>query len=63
MRVVIARPANVETSFALVLNNHTNFYRLEETSSNWLVKRISAFLRFSLINQWHTYGITVYVIL
>ena len=49
-----------KTNFGLVLYNHANFYRFEETSSYWLVKRISVFLCFSLANQWHTSGITVY---
>ena len=47
-------------SFGLVHFNHANFYRFEETSSYWLVERTSIFLCFSLANQWHTSGITVY---
>ena len=47
-------------NFGLVLNNHFNFYRFEETFSYWLVERISVFLCFSLVNQRHTSGITVY---
>ena len=49
-----------KTNFGLVLYNHGNFYRFEETSSCWSVKLISLFLCFSLVNQWHTSGITVY---
>ena len=48
-----------KTNFGEVLYNPTNFYRFEETSSYWSVKRISVFLCFSLVNQWHTSGITV----
>ena len=48
------------TNFGLVLYNHANLNRFEETSSYWLVKRISVFLCFSLVNQPHTSGITVY---
>ena len=40
-----------ETKFDLVLDNHANFYRFEETSSYWSVKRISVAT---------TSGITVY---
>ena len=49
-----------KTNFGLVLYNHANFYRFEETSSYWSVKRILVFLCFSLVNQRHTSGITVY---
>ena len=49
-----------KTNFCLLLYNHTNFYRSEETSTYWSVKRISVFLCFSLVNQRHTSGITVY---
>ena len=35
-------------------------HRFEESSSYWSVKRISAFLYYSLVNQEHTSGITVY---
>ena len=49
-----------KTNFGLVLYNQTNFYQFEETSSYWSVKRISFFLCFSLVNQRHTSGITVY---
>ena len=49
-----------KTNFGLVLYNNANFYRFEETSSYWLVKRISVFLCFSLVNQRHTSGIIVY---
>ena len=50
-----------KTNFGSVFYNHTNFYQFEETSSYWSVKRISAFLCFSLVNQRHTSGITVYI--
>ena len=49
-----------ETNFGLVLYNQASFYQFEETSSYWSVKQISVFLCFSLVNQWHTSGITVY---
>ena len=49
-----------KTNFGLVLYNHVNFYRFEKTSSYWSVKRILVFLCFSLVNQRHTAGITVY---
>ena len=49
-----------KTDFGLVLYNHANFNRLEETSSYWSVKQISVFLCFSLVNQRHTSCITVY---
>ena len=49
-----------KTNFDLVLYNHANFYRFEETSSYWSAKQISVFLCFSLVNQRHTSGITVY---
>ena len=49
-----------KTNFGSVLYNHANFYRFEETSSYWLFKRISVFLCFSLVNQQHIFGITVY---
>ena len=49
-----------KTDFGLVIYNHANFYRFEETSSYWSVKRISVFLCFSLVNQRHTSCITVY---
>ena len=49
-----------KTDFGLVLFDHANFYRFEETSSYWSVKRISVFVCFSLVNQWHTSYITVY---
>ena len=49
-----------KTNFGLVLYNHDNFCRFEESSSYWSVKRISVFLCFSLVNQRHTSGITVY---
>ena len=45
-----------KTNFGLVLYNHANFYRFEY----WSVKRISVFLCFSLVNQRHTSGFTVY---
>ena len=35
-----------KTNFGLVLYNHANFYRFEETSSYWSVKRISVFSAF-----------------
>ena len=49
-----------QINFGLVLYNHANFYQFEETSSYWSVERISVFLCFSLVNQRHTSGITVY---
>ena len=49
-----------KTDFGLVLYNHANFNRLEETSSYWSVKQILVFLCFSLVNQRHTSCITVY---
>ena len=49
-----------KTNFGLKIYNHANFYRFEKTSSYWSVKRISVFLCFSLVNQRHTSGITVY---
>ena len=49
-----------KTNFGLVIYNHANIYRFEETSSYWSVKRILVFLCFSLVNQRHTSGITVY---
>ena len=49
-----------KTNFGVVLYNPTNFYRFEETSSYWSVKRISVFLCFSLVNECHTSAITVY---
>ena len=49
-----------KTNFGLVVYNHANFYRFEETSSYWSVKRISVFLCFSLVNQRNISGITVY---
>ena len=49
-----------KTNFGLVLYKHANLYRFEKTSSYWSVKRISVFLCFSLVNQRHTSGITVY---
>ena len=48
------------TNFGLAIYNHANFYRFEKTSSYWSVKQISVFLWFSLVNQRHTAGITVY---
>ena len=32
-----------KTNFGLVLYNHANFYRFEETSSHWSVRKISVF--------------------
>ena len=49
-----------KTNFSLAFYNHANFYRFEETSSYWSIKRILIFLCFSLVNQRHTSGITVY---
>ena len=49
-----------KTDFGLVLYNHANFYRFEESSSYWSVKRISVFLCFLLVKQRHISGITVY---
>ena len=49
-----------KTNFGLVLYKQSNFYGFEKTSSYWSVKRISVFLCFSLVNQRHTSGITVY---
>ena len=45
---MIARPAKLvdETNFGLVIYNHVNFYRFEETSSYLSVKRISVFSAF-----------------
>ena len=54
-------PMSVDkTDFGLVLYNHINFYRFEETSSYLSVKRISVFLCFSLVNHQHTSCITVF---
>ena len=60
--MLIASPQMLvdETNFGLVLYNLANFYRFEETSSYWSVKRVSVFLCFSLVNQRHTSGFTVY---
>ena len=49
-----------KTNFGLVLYNHVNFYRFEETSCYWSVTQISVFLCFSLVSQRYTSGITVY---
>ena len=49
-----------KTICGLVLYNHANFYRFEETSSYWLGERTSFFLCFSLVNKRLTSGITVY---
>ena len=49
-----------KTNFGLVLFNHANIYRFEESSNYWSVKRVSVFLCFLLVNQRHTSGITVY---
>ena len=49
-----------KTDFGLVLCNHANFNRFEETSSYWSIKQISVFLCFSLVNQRHTSCTTVY---
>ena len=49
-----------KTNSGLVYFNHANFYRFDEPSSYWSVERISVFLCFSLVNQRHTSGITVY---
>ena len=49
-----------KANFGSVLYNHAYFYRIEETSMYWLVERISVFLRFSLVNQQHTFAFTVY---
>ena len=49
-----------KTNYGLVLCNHANFYRFEDASSDWSVKRISVFLCFSSVKQRHTSGITVY---
>ena len=49
-----------ETNFGLLLYNHANFYRFEETSSYWSVTRRSVFLYVSLVNQRHTSAITVH---
>ena len=51
-----------KTNFGLVLYNHANFYRFEETSSYWSAKRISVFLCFSLVYQRHTSGIMLTVV-
>ena len=37
---------NTDYHFGLVLYNHANFYRFEETYSHWSVKRISVSLLF-----------------
>ena len=47
------------TNFGLVHYNIANFYQSEETSSYWSVKPKTVFC-FSLVNQRHTCGITVY---
>ena len=49
-----------KTNSGLVLYNRANFYGFEESSSYWSVKQILVFLCFSLVNQQHTSGITVY---
>ena len=49
-----------KTNFGLVLYYHIYFYRFDEPSSYWSVKRISVFLCFSSVNQWHNSGVTVY---
>ena len=49
-----------KTNFGLVLYNHANFNRFEESSSYWSAKRISVFLCFLLANQQHTSSITVF---
>ena len=49
-----------KTNFGIVVYDHANFYRFEESTSYWSVQRISVFLCFSLVNQRHTSGITVY---
>ena len=49
-----------KTYFGLVIYNHAYFYRFEETFRYWSVKRISVFFCFSLVNQRHTSGITMY---
>ena len=43
-----------------MLYNHANFYRFEDTSSYWSVKRTSVSLCFSLVDQRHTSCIAVY---
>ena len=48
------------TNFGSVIYNHANFYLFEETSTYWLVERISVFLCFSLVNQRHSSSIIVY---
>ena len=50
-----------KTNFGSVIYNHANLYRFEETSSYWLVERISVFLYFSLVNHRHNFGIIVYL--
>ena len=49
-----------KTNFGLVLYSRDNFYRFEESSSDWSVKLISVFLCFSLDNKRQTSGVTVY---
>ena len=49
-----------KTNFDLKLYTHANFYRFEESFSYCSVKRISVLLCFSLVNQRHTFSITVY---
>ena len=54
-------PMSVDKAgFGLVLYNHAYFYRFEETSTYWSVKRISVFFCFSFVNQRHTSCIIVY---
>ena len=60
-RILHGPPMLVDkANFGLVLYNHANLYRFEESPSYWSGKRISVFLCFSLVNQRHTSGITVY---
>ena len=49
-----------KTNVGLLIYNHANFYRFEKISSYWSVKTNISFLCFSLVNQRHTSGITVY---
>ena len=48
------------TAWQCWFNTHATFYRFKESSSYWSVKRILVFLCFSLLNQRHNFGITVY---
>ena len=51
-----------KNNFGLVIYYHANFYRFDEISSYWALKRMSFFLFLSLVNRQHTSGITVYTV-